>query len=286
MFFAESRFSVPFASACYNDYPIYCNDYSSNTVSCEIHQQLPNSTLLGNALTDCTEGKSYQRIDLYFNIYYSSQFLEIPLNVSDNVTAMGIMNYHRRFTVRINPLKQHLRMTTVSFTYLDLDLPKVLSSYFPNLQRIEVHSERSINTIDSSLLLNLTSLSYLSWRESALVNISEDTFRGLSALSYIDLYYNDISYLSSETFQPLPSLNKLIVPGYMLNCTCRLQWMSIVDSNDWIDIVGECEGTGEPVDSPLPTHSVIAPSPINASISRLAVIEFVSTQPAATSVPA
>ena len=142
-------------------------------------------------------------------------------------------------------------MTRLSFEYINWDMPNTLSSYFPNLQRIEIYGENSIKTIDNNLFRNLISLSRLSWRYGALVNISEDCFRGLSSLSYVDLSYNQIPYLSSETFQHLPSLNELLVSGSQLNCTCRMQWMSIVDSNYWIEIVGDCKGTRLPVDSPF-----------------------------------
>ena len=133
---------------------------------------------------------------------------------------------------------------------MNWNMSNVLSSYFPNLQQIEIFYEHSINTLDNNIFRDLVSLSYLSWRYSSLVNVSRDCFRGLSSLSYIELSYASISYLSSETFQHLPSLRELIVSGSQLNCTCGLQWMSIVDSNYWIDIVGECDGSGQPVGFP------------------------------------
>ena len=250
VFFAVSEFSVTFASACYSDDPIYCYENPPDSVRCDIHRNLPNSTLLGNALTYCTEGKPYQKLAIIFGSFnqYSS---EIPLNVSDNITSLEIETLSSRQTVRINPLKQHLNMTRLSFEYTNWDIPNMLSSYFPNLQRIDITGENSIKTIDNNLFRNLISLSHLSWRTSALVNISEDCFRGLSSLSYVDMSYNQIPYLYSETFQHLPSLNELLVSGSQLNCTCRMQWMSKVDSNYWIEIVGECKGTRLPVDSPF-----------------------------------
>ena len=253
VFFAVYEFSVTFASACYSDDPIYCNENPPDSVRCEIRNNLPNSTLLGNALTYCTEGKPYQKLTIIFFFKFNHQyFIEIPLNISDNITYFEIIDYYYpRPTVRINPLKQHLNLTRLSFWYTILEISHMFSSYFPNLQRIEITGENSIKTIDNNIFRNLISLSHLSWRVGALVNISEDCFRGLSSLSYVDLSSNQIPYLSSETFQHLPSLNVLLVSGSQLNCTCRMQWMSIVDSNYWIEIVGGCKGSSLTVDSPF-----------------------------------
>ena len=240
-------FSVPLVSACYNNYPINCYENSPDSVICDIYSQ-PNTPLFGNVLTLCTEGKSYQTLTLWV---FSIEFLlELPLNVSNNITSFLIRSIYAKTTLRINPLKEHLNMTRLLFYNINWNMSNVLSSYFPNLQQIEITREESINTLDNNIFRDLVSLSYLSWRYSSLVNVSRDCFRGLSSLSYIDLSYASISYLSSETFQHLPSLQELIVSGSQLNCTCRLQWMSIVDSNDWIDIVGECDGSGQPVGSP------------------------------------
>ena len=240
-------FSVPLVSACYNNDPIYCYENSPDSVICEINSQ-PNTSLLGNVLTYCTEGKSYQTLTLWV---YSIEFLlELPLNVSNNITSFLIRSVYAKTTLRINPLKEHLSMTRLLFYNMNWNMSNVLSSYFPNLQRIEITREESINTLDNNIFRDLVSLSYLSWSYSSLVNVSRDCFRGLSSLSYIELSYASISYLSSETFQHLPSLRELIVSGSQLNCTCGLQWMSIVDSNYWIDIVGECDGSGQPVGSP------------------------------------
>ena len=259
VFFAVSEFSVTFVYACYSDDPIYCNENPPDSVVCEIRRNQPNSTLLGNALTYCTEGKPFHRLLLFISDLSNQYFIEIPLNVSDNITSFEIETFfepiffrtNRRQTVRINPLKQHINLTRLLLWNINWDMPNMLSSYFPNLQWIFINGENSIKTIDNNLFRNLISLSYLSWWDGFLVNISEDCFRGLSSLSYVDLRYNQIPYLSSETFQHLPALDELIVWGSQLNCTCRMQWMSIVDSNHWIEIVGGCKGSSLTVDSPL-----------------------------------
>ena len=123
-----------------------------------------------------------------------------------------------------------------------------LSTIFPNLQRIHFYYVVSFNT-NVSFFTGLNSLSYLYWIKGSLVNISENAFEGLTSLSYIDLSYHSISYLPSLAFQSLPSLQYIGVGGNPLNCTCRMQWISIVDSKYGIDIDGYCIDGQGPVDS-------------------------------------
>ncbi|KAI6659122.1 Fibrillin-3-like isoform X30 [Oopsacas minuta] len=244
----------------------YCYEYSSGVLYCHGHPI--NSTVFGNVLTSCTVGEHYH--ELYLEIYFTENF-ELRLNLSDNITTLTIDMYWSE--IYINPLRQHTNITELQLGYHRYNWEtrdNKLSTYFPNLQIIRIEDGRSINIIDSNLLSDLMFLSSLTWRFSSLVNISVDAFRGLSSLSFIDISYNSISYLSSETFQHLPSLRELIVYGGQLNCTCQLQWMSIVDANGWIDIIGSCEGSGLSIDSPSTysqCHSTESYQCFNKSVS-------------------
>ena len=93
VFFAVSEFSVTLASACYSDHPIYCNENPPDYVGCDIHYDLPNSTLLGNALTYCTKGKPFHTLFLNLYIFSNQYSIEIPLNVSDNITSFEINTF-------------------------------------------------------------------------------------------------------------------------------------------------------------------------------------------------
>ncbi|KAI6659041.1 hypothetical protein LOD99_14717 [Oopsacas minuta] len=195
--------------------------------------------------------------------------IELPLNLGDNITIFAIFGSGSNITVFINPLKQHSNITRFSLESIDWETRgMMLYTHFPNLEQIEITREGSVNTIDTNLLTNLMSLSSLAWTSSSLVNIHVDTFRGLSSLSFISIIGNSISYLSSETFQHLPSLKILFV--FQLNCTCQLQWMSIVEANGWIDIIGSCEGSGLRIDSPSTysqCHSTESYQCFNKSVS-------------------
>ena len=114
--------SVPLVSACYSNGTL--STVMSNppdSVICEIYSQ-PNTTLLGNALTSCTEGKSYQTLRLWF--YFIEFLLELPLNVSNNITSIEIVSPVSVQTFRINPLKEHLSMTRLSIELYELEYVK------------------------------------------------------------------------------------------------------------------------------------------------------------------
>ena len=238
--------SIVLSSCMSDDGAIYCHGHptaSPPLVHCDLFSPV-NATKLRNILTSCTMGEPYQEV--YLDCYYSE--LELQLDLSDDVTYLRISVCNKLY---INPLKQHTNITHLFIGSAYLETRELgLSEYFPNLEELSVSEEYSTTTIDNNLLSNLTSLSSFTWKYSSLVNISVDSFRGLSSLSYIDLRYNSIPYLSSESFEHLPYLRNLIVYGGQLNCTCQLQWMSIVDRNGWVDIVGNCDETGLSVDSP------------------------------------
>ena len=225
-------------SSCRGYNYISCNEFPTNSrpdLSCHIYPRDPNATIIRNALSSCTVGKPYQRVYLSFDGYD----LELQLDLGDNVTELLIdleFNGH----LYINPFKQHTNLTylTIWEGYWETR-GLILSEYFPNLKMLYTAYEFSISTFNN-LLINLTSLTDLSWLGGSLTSISVDEFRGLSSLSYIDLSSNFITYLASELFQDLPNLKKLLVSGG-LNCTCQLQLMSIVDRNGWVDIVGSCK---------------------------------------------
>ena len=237
-------------SSCVSTGGVYCYGDTDTDVPylyCEIHVH-SNATILPEVFTSCTVGEPYQR--LYMYVFHTSE-LELRLDLSSNITELEIDSYFVR--LYINPLRQHTDITkfVLNGYYSFWETRDVsISSYFPNLVHLEVRYERGITTLDN-LLSNLTHLSSLTWKYSrSLVNISDETFKGLYSLSYIDLSYSSISFLSSESFEHLSSLRDLIVEENPLNCTCQLQWMSIVDRNGWVDIVGGCDETGLSVDSP------------------------------------
>ena len=236
-------------SSCVTPRGVYCSggtDEGIPYVVCGIHYYA-NATVLADVLTSCTVGEPYQRLYIY-NFAYGRD-LELSLNLGSNITELYIRAYSSM--IYINPLKQHLNITKFLldgyFYWETRGTP--ISSYFPNLVHLEVSLEREITTL-ANLLSNLTFLSSLTWKSSSLTNISDDSFKGLSSLSYVDLSYNRIPYLSSESFEHLPSLLELIITGNPLICACHLQWMSVADTNGWVDVVGECDGSGLSVDSP------------------------------------
>ena len=240
--------SIVLSSCVVNDDGIFCYEYPTYSppyVSCDIYSFV-NATTLRNVLTSCTVGEPYQTISAHFR---NAVELELQLDLGDNITHLIIVELFG-VVLYLNPLKQHtniayLRIESENWETRNL----VLSEYFPNLEELYVYYEHSISNLDSNLLSNLTSLSSLRWRFSSLVNVSVDSFKGLSSLSRIDLSYNRISFLSSETFEHLPSLRVLYMYGGQLNCTCQLQWMSVVDMNGWVYFYGDCN-TGLDVASP------------------------------------
>ena len=242
--------SIVLSSCVVNDTdPIDCNEYPTGSlpyVYCDIFSPV-NATTVRDVLTSCTVGEPYRSITL---VYHGQGEIELQLYLGDNVTELSIWAMFGQ-ELCINPLKQHTNITHLHIVDAKWEIRDlVLSEYFPNLEALRVFYEHSITTIDNNLLSNLSSLYDLTWRSSSLVNISDDSFKGLSSLSRIDLSDNSISYLSSETFEYLPSLDLLSVYGRQLNCTCQLQWMSVVDTNGWVRVYGECDGSGLRVDSP------------------------------------
>ena len=226
---------------------IVCSEYPASSppyVSCFIFSFV-NATVLRNVLTSCTLGEPYQRLVVHHEHLHE---LDLQLDLGDNITDL-IITIPLDGLLYINPLKQHTNITYLGVEegYWDpRDL--VLSEYFPNLKKLYVTNEEGfVDNLDNNLLSNLTSLSSLTWSHSSLISVSVNSFKGLSSLSYLDLSYNRISFLSSEY---LSSLKVLYINGGQLECTCRLQWMSVVDTNGWVDISGDCDGTGLDVASP------------------------------------
>ena len=238
------------SSSCVSSGNLYCYGYPDGNppyVQCEAYLGV-NATILANELTSCTVGEPYQRIII--GIYYVYGLVELRLDLGRNITELQI-EIHDVQELYITPLRQHVNITEFAMGgyYYHWETSGIpISSYFPNLVHLEVYYERGITTLHN-LLSNLTFLSSLTWTYSSLVNISDDSFKGLSSLSYIDLNRNIIPYLSSESFEHLPSLRDLTLIGNPLNCSCHLQWMSVVDTNGWVDIVGDCD-TGLRADSP------------------------------------
>ena len=230
-------------------YRIYCSESPTRSpprVYCDIFSPV-NATALRNRLTTCSVGETYRSITLVYRDLGES---ELQLDLGDSINSLFIRSYNGH-QLYINPLKQHTNITSLEIYTLRWETHDlVVSEYFPNLEELIVREELSITTIDNNLLSNLTYLNELTWKSSSLVNVSDDSFIGLSSLTQMDLNYNNISYLSSEAFEHLPSLEVLSVIGGQLTCTCQLQWMSIVDTNGWVDIVGDCDGSGLSVDSP------------------------------------
>ena len=238
------------SSSCVSSGGVNCygnTDGDPPYIQCYVFSDV-NATFLANVLTSCTVGEPYQRLTI--GIYYH-EFLELRLDLGSNITELIIYPFFRP-ELYINPLRQHVNITKFAIRgyYFYLETRGIpVSSYFPNLVHLEVDGDLSITTLHN-FLSNLTFLSSLTWTAGSLVIISDDSFKGLSFLSYINLNRNRIPYLSSEAFEHLPSLRDLIVTGNPLNCSCHLQWMSVVDTNGWVDIVGNCDGTGLRADSP------------------------------------
>ena len=228
-----------------------CYGYLSSSpphVVCDIDSPY-NSTAIGDALKVCTFGYIYQHIYIRLFIYEES-FIELLLELGDNVTSLYIYDYYRQSSLSFLPVKTHVNVTVFSLIDIDLNLRYngELSTIFPNLRTINFVYVYSMNT-NVSFFTGLYSRSSLTWSGGSLVNISENAFEGLTSLSYIELSYQSISYLPSLAFQSLPSLQYIGVYGNPLNCTCRMQWISIVDSKYGIDIDGYCiDGQGQ-VDS-------------------------------------
>ena len=242
--------SIVLSSCIVNDTdPIDCNEYPTGSpphVVCDIFSPV-NATTVRDVLTSCTVGEPYRSITL---VYHDSGESELQLDLGNSINSLFIRS-HDHHQLYINPLKQHTNITYLQIWNLRWETRDLfLSDYFPNLEELYVRGEHSITIIDNNLLSNLSSLNKLTWKSSSLVNVSDDSFKGLSSLSRIYLSYNSISYLSSETFEHLPSLEVLSVYGRQLNCTCQLQWMSVVDTNRWVRVYGYCDGSGLRVGSP------------------------------------
>ena len=236
------------SSICVSSGGVNCSGYPDRDppyVQCEVYSV--NATILANVLTSCTVGEPYQRLIIGIRV---NEFVELRLDLGSNITELEINPYSRP-ELYINPLRQHVNITkfAIRYYYFYLETRGIpVSSYFPNLVHLVVDGDLSITTLHN-LLSNLTFLSSLTWTAGSLVSISDDSFKGLSFLSYINLNRNSLPYLSSESFEHLPSLRDLIVTGNPLNCSCHLQWMSVVDTNGWVDVVGDCT-SGLRADSP------------------------------------